>query len=139
MVSTIEAQRPEVELNRLRVLLANRPRMLREVVQRQLEQQPGIEVVGEETDPLAVIALVGKRSIDAVILTAPPHGQDPPLCRVLLEEHPRLVVLGISTTGEPILYRLAIQREPLVGADAGDLAAALRAGVRGALEPHTAH
>ncbi len=80
-------------MTKIRVLLANRPRLMREVVREIIERQDDMEVVGEVLDPLDILMAVREAEVDAVIL-ALKGSEDTGLCSHLLAEYPDLTIVA---------------------------------------------
>ena len=91
-------------MKKIRILLANRPRMMREVVREMIEAQPDMEVVGEVLDPLELIVAVRETEADAVIL-ALEGSEEPGLTSHLLAEYPKLTILGLPSRGKTAFVR----------------------------------
>ncbi|MGB7847638.1 MAG: hypothetical protein WBL63_18650 [Candidatus Acidiferrum sp.] len=80
----------------IRVLVANRPRLMRELILTTFADQPDIEIVGEVTDELEISANV-KRTLPNFVVIALDHpGQRPRICDDLLREHPGVRVIGVA-------------------------------------------
>lgn len=74
----------------VRVLVANRPRLMRELVLSTLSEQAGIRVVGEATNEQDVPALVAETKPDFLLIALDESHKRPALCDVLLKEFPAL-------------------------------------------------
>ena len=118
-------------MEKLRILLANQPRMHRELLRQLITQQLDMDVVAEELDPVQLLLTVRQTEADVVVLTLPKSGEDPGLCSHLLSEYPNLVVLALSgVQDDASLYRLEIVRQRLASTADGPLLAALRQATR---------
>jgi len=80
----------------IRVLVANRPRLLREVLVTTLEDQPWIQVVGEASENDDLSDLVDKRAPDLLIIALDDPGVRPPICDALLQTHPNLWIIAVA-------------------------------------------
>jgi AmiR/NasT family two-component response regulator len=80
----------------IRVLVANRPRLLRELVLTTLSEQPDIEVVGEAADELEIPALIERTHPDFLFIAQDEPRRRPPLCDVLLRQHPQLRIIAVA-------------------------------------------
>jgi DNA-binding NarL/FixJ family response regulator len=80
----------------IRVLVANRPRLLREVLVTTLEDQPWIEVVGEASENDDLSNLVDKSSPDLLIIALDDPAKRPPICDALLQTHPNLWIIAVA-------------------------------------------
>jgi len=114
-------------VDKVRVLLANRPKMLRDLLHRSIDAQPDMEVVGEETDPVELLLRVRETETDVVVVTLPGSGEDPGICSHLLFEYPALLVLAVSDKRDlAVLYRLSIDRHEIEGGRDEALLGAIR-------------
>jgi AmiR/NasT family two-component response regulator len=82
--------------NPVRVLVANRPRLLREMVLTALAEQSGIDVVGEADDEREVPAMVAKTQPDFLLIGMEEGRRRPRLCDVLLKQFPRLRIIAVA-------------------------------------------
>jgi chemotaxis response regulator CheB len=80
----------------IRVLVANRPRLLRELVLSTLSEQAGISVVGETDNEREVPALVAKTKPDFLVIALDEPQKRPPLCDVLLRDFPTLRIIAVA-------------------------------------------
>lgn len=80
----------------VRVLVANRPRLLRELVLATLSEQAGILVVGEAGDERDVPSLVAETKPDFLLIALDESQKRPPLCDVLLREFPALRIIAVA-------------------------------------------
>jgi len=85
-------------MTKIRVLLANRPRLMREVIRELINGQQDMEVVDEALDPVEVLVAARETKADAVIL-ATKDSEEPGLCSHLLVEFPNLTILGLASDG----------------------------------------
>jgi chemotaxis response regulator CheB len=83
----------------VRVLVANRPRLFRELVVSTLSKDAGIEVVGETANDKDVPSLVAKTKPDFVLITLDESRRRPPLCDQLLREFigVRIIAVALNT------------------------------------------
>ena len=112
----------------VKVLLANRPAVLRISLATLLQQQSDIEVVGTVLDLKELLIAVGDTQADVVVLTLPDSGEIPGICSHLLYEYPQLLILALSSARtKACIYRQAITVEPLADiSDEGILTAVRR-------------
>jgi chemotaxis response regulator CheB len=89
----------------IRVLVATRPRLLREMVLSTLSEQAGISVVGETDNERDVPSLVAETKPDFLLIALDEPQQRPPLCDLLLREFPALRIIAVaSNTNVGICY-----------------------------------
>ncbi len=114
-------------MDNVRVLLANRPRMLRESLRGMLERQADIEVTAVAPDPVELLAEVGRTEAEVVLVTLPESGGDPGICSHLLAQYPELLVIALSPVDErAVVFKQVITREELMPLAERDLLQAIR-------------
>lgn len=117
-------------MKKIKVLLANRPRMMREVFREIIERQSDMEVVGEVLDPLDILMAVREMEADAVIL-AVKDSEEPGLCSHLLSENPNLTILGLTSEGKSaFIEQLCPRRREIIDPSEGSILSALREAIR---------
>jgi chemotaxis response regulator CheB len=80
----------------IRVLVANRPRLLRELVLSTLSEQAGISIVGEAENELDVPSLVAQTKPDFLLIALDESKRRPPLCDQLLKKFPGLRIIAVA-------------------------------------------
>lgn len=94
----------------VRVLVANRPRLLRELVLSTLSEQAGIRVVGEARDEQDVRSLVAETKPDFLLIALDESQRRPVLCDVLLREFPALRIIAVApNTNVGIFYWASLE------------------------------
>jgi AmiR/NasT family two-component response regulator len=89
----------------IRVLVANRPRLLRELVLSTLSEQEGISIVGEVENELDVPSLVARTRPDFLLIALDESKRRPPLCDQLLKKFPELRIIAVApNTNVGIFY-----------------------------------
>ena len=89
----------------IRVLVANRPRLLRELVLSTLSEQEGISIVGEVENELDVPSLVAQTRPDFLLIALDESKRRPPLCDQLLKKFPELRIIAVApNTNVGIFY-----------------------------------
>jgi len=81
----------------VRVLVANRPRLLRELVLSALSEQAGISVVGEAEDEERVPSLVAETKPDFLLIALDEAKRRPALCDLLLKKFPTLRIIAVAS------------------------------------------
>jgi hypothetical protein len=79
----------------IRVLVANRPRLMRELILTTFSDQPDIEIVDEVPDEADIPAGVEKTHPDFVVITQDTLGEQPSVCDVVLRRHPDVRIIAI--------------------------------------------
>jgi hypothetical protein len=88
----------------IRVLVANHPRLMREIVLTTFADQPDIEIVGEVADESQISESV-KRTLPNFVVIALDHpGRRPHICDILLREHPEVRVIAVAPESNYIVY-----------------------------------
>ena len=80
----------------IRVLVAIRPRLMRELILNTFADQPDIEIVGEVTDEADVPAAVDSALPDFLVLSQEGTGERPSVCDVVLRQHPALRIVAVA-------------------------------------------
>ena len=83
-------------MHKLRVLVANRPRLMRELVLATIADQPDIEVVGETQDEAEITELVERIRPDVLIIALQEPETRPGICGFLLGRYPQMKILAIA-------------------------------------------
>ena len=92
-------------MRKLRVLVANRPHLMREAVLETLSNQPDLEVVGETGIDSEVAELVDATRPDCVIVALDENVTRLGLCGFLLGRYPQMKVLAVaSERGSSVVY-----------------------------------
>jgi chemotaxis response regulator CheB len=79
-----------------RVLMANQPKLMRELLVEMLEEESWIQIVGEVTKEAEIRDLVLKTSPDLLVVTAEKPGKRPAICDELLREFPSLRIIAVA-------------------------------------------
>ena len=81
---------------KIRVLVANRPRLMRDLVLATIGEQPDIEVVGETKDEAEITELVERLRPDYLIVALDEPEVRPGLCGFLLGRYPQMKILAVA-------------------------------------------
>jgi len=84
-------------MRNIRVLVANRPRLMRDLVLATIADQPDIEIVGEIEDETEIEAAVSQTAPDFLIVAFEQRSNllpDP--CNAILQNHPNLRIIAIA-------------------------------------------
>jgi two-component system response regulator DegU len=84
---------------RVRVLLANQPRFMRELVFAIIGDEPDIEVVGQAHEDSEVAEAVDRWRPDYLIMTLLKPEPQSVLCGFLLAKYPGMKILAVSVDG----------------------------------------
>lgn len=80
----------------IRVLVAIRPRLIRELMLNTFSEQPDIEVVGEIGDDADVPAAVDEKLPDFLVLSQEDVQHRPSICDQVLHKHPELRIIAVA-------------------------------------------
>lgn len=83
-------------MEKIRVLVANRPRLMRELVVATIADQPDIEIVGEIKDDSEIAHMTAESQPDFVIIALDRSDQRPTICDAILGRHPRIKVIALA-------------------------------------------
>jgi hypothetical protein len=83
-------------VDKIRVLVANRPRLMRELVVATLADQPDIEIVGETADESEITEHVDRMRPDCLIIALESPEARPGLCGFLLGRYPQMKILAVA-------------------------------------------
>lgn len=98
----------ENTVKRVRVLVANRPRLIRELITATIADQPDIEVVGEVPDGGDLIETVEQVRPDVLIVAMSDPGLNREQCGFLLGRHPEMRILVLAPEENRALFYWAI-------------------------------
>ena len=87
-----------------RVLVANRPKLMREVILTALADQPGVEIVGEVSDESDILPQVRATLPDLLVIALDENELRPPICDQVLREHPELRIIAVASRKNRTLY-----------------------------------
>jgi AmiR/NasT family two-component response regulator len=111
-------------VKRVRVLVANRPRLMRELVMATISDQPDIEVVGEVADGSDLIEAVEQVQPDVLILAMDEPEKRIGQCGFLLGRYPQMRILALAPEQNLGIFYWAsvdIRTKPLESSEAGIL------------------
>jgi DNA-binding NarL/FixJ family response regulator len=80
-----------------RILVANRPKLMREVILAALADQPGIEVVGEVSEEEQILKQVRDTHPDLLVIALDETEQRPAICDRVLQERPDLRIIAVAS------------------------------------------
>jgi DNA-binding NarL/FixJ family response regulator len=91
-------------VEKIRVLVANRPRLMRELVLATVSDQADIEVMGEIKEDSEIASVVEEYLPDFVIIALDHPGERPALCRDLLLRYPQIKILALAPEQNSSMY-----------------------------------
>jgi AmiR/NasT family two-component response regulator len=113
-------------VKRVRVLVANRPRLMRELVLAVIADQPDIEVIGEVQDENQLTEMIEDAQPDVLILTLDDADKRIAQCGFLLGRYPQMKIIALAPEKNRGLFYWAtvdVRTKPLESSEAGLLSA----------------
>lgn len=83
-------------MSAVRVLVANKPRLMQELVLATISDQPDIEIVGQVQNDAEIETAVEQTRPDFLIVALDKSDRLPDFCRTVLENHPHMKIIGIA-------------------------------------------
>jgi len=120
----VEERRRSISLKRVRVLVANRPRLMRELVLATFADQPDIEIVGEVHEGQILTDIVEEARPDVLILALDNTPTIIAEIGFLLGRHPQMRILALAPEENRGAYYWAaidIRTKPLESSEASIL------------------
>ena len=108
----------------VRVLVANRPRLMRELVMATISDQPDIEIVGEIPDESEVGGAVDQMQPDFLIVALDRQDRLPDFCEAILQSHPNIKIIAIAADRNSTVFywaSLRVQSNQIEASEAGVL------------------
>jgi len=91
-------------VDKIRVLVANRPRLMKDLVLATIGDQPDIEVVGETQDEAEITELVERTRPDCLIIAMEESQGVPELSGFLLGRYPHMKILALAAERNRGIY-----------------------------------
>jgi DNA-binding NarL/FixJ family response regulator len=113
-------------VKRVRVLVANRPRLMRELVLAVIADQPDIEVIGEVQDENVLAEAIDEAQPDVLILALDDADKGIAQCGFLLGRYPQMKILALAPERNRGIFYWAtvdVRTKPLESSEAGILSA----------------
>ncbi len=113
-------------MKRVRVLVANKPRLMREMVIETIADQADIEIVGEVVNERELNDIVEQTQPDVLILSLEEPERPLGQCGFLLGLYPRMKILALAPEKNRGVYYWAmvdIRNKPVESSEAGVLGA----------------
>lgn len=113
-------------MNPIRVLVANRPRLIRELVMATISDQPDIEIVGEIQQEAELEHAVEETHPDFLIVALEKSNSLPDVCESILRSHPQMRVIAIASDRNSSMFywtSLSIKSNQIEASEAGVLSA----------------
>lgn len=91
-------------MHRIKVLVANQPRLMRDLVVATVSDQPDIEVVDVLDDEALILECIEQKHPDFLIIGLDRSDARPPLCDVLLDRFPHLCILALASDRNSTIF-----------------------------------
>src|SRR5260370_7671762 len=89
----------------IRVLVANQPRLMRELMVATISEQPDIEIVGEVEEDSELVSTVEKTRPDFLIVALEKFNRLPQVGHSILQPYPQMKVIAVSShPNRPMFY-----------------------------------
>ena len=80
----------------IRVLVANRPKLMREVIIETFTDQPDITIVGEVAEESEILSRIEETRPDVLFIALNDELERPAVCDTILRSHPEMNVFGVA-------------------------------------------
>lgn len=107
-----------------RVLVANRPRLMRELLMSTISDQPDIEIVGEIQEESNISKAVDDAQPDFLIVALERQDRLPDFCQAILQSHPQLKIIAIAPDRNSTVFywaSLRVQSNQIEASETGVL------------------
>ncbi len=81
----------------VRILVANQPKLMRELIMATLSDEPGIEIVGEVSDEADIRHQVRQTEPDLLVIALDQPTKRPDICDTLLRDQPGLRIIAVAS------------------------------------------
>ncbi len=92
----------------IRVVVANRPRLMRDLVLETISEQPDIEIVAEIQNEEEIADVVEGTHPDFLIIALDETDRRPPLCDTLLRRYPEMKILALAPERNSSIFFWAV-------------------------------
>lgn len=91
-------------MRRIKVLIANQPRLMRDLVLATISDQADIEVVDVLEDEALIVECAEKKHPDFLIIGLDRSDTRPPVCDALLDRFPHLCILALAADRNSTIF-----------------------------------
>ncbi len=89
----------------IRVLVANRPKLMRELIIETFLEQPDIEVVGEVAEERDILSRIDETQPDFLFIAFDDPDERPAVCDAILRSHPEVSIIAVAAhTNRSVRY-----------------------------------
>ena len=94
----------------IRILVANQPRVMRELLLATLAERPDIEIVGEVANEAEIARTVKRTAPDLLVISLDELGQRPEICDAVLRAYPHVRIIAVANeTNHSVCYWASLQ------------------------------
>jgi DNA-binding NarL/FixJ family response regulator len=111
-------------MTQIRVLVANRPRLIRELMMATISDQPDIEIVGEVAEESGIKGAVDQTHPDFLIVALDGQDRLPGFCQSILQSHPQIKIIAIAPNRNSTVFywaSLRVQSNQIEASETGVL------------------
>jgi len=91
-------------VEKIKVLVANRPRLMRELVMATISDQPDIEVVGVLEEEELILQTIEQSQPEFLIIALDQSDSRPPICDFLLDRFPHMRILALAAERDSSIF-----------------------------------
>jgi len=91
-------------VDKVRVLVANRPRLMREAVRTALSRHADMEVVGEIEDELEILTALERTQAHCLIIAQEELGRRPAICDFVFDRYPHVKILAVAPGSDDSVF-----------------------------------
>jgi len=91
-------------MSAVRVLVANKPRLMQELVLAMISDQPDIEIVGQVQNEEEIENAITQTRPDFLIVALEKSDRLPRSCRTVLENHPQMKIIAIAPNRNSTIF-----------------------------------
>ena len=95
-------------MEKIRVLVACQPRLMREIVTEMISRQPDIEVIAEVQEENKIVHLAGELHPDWILIALDKPDQKPDICNSIFDHFPHIKVLALASERNNCIFYWAI-------------------------------
>ena len=91
-------------MDKVRVLVANRPRLMREAVRTALSRHADMEIVGELEDELEILPALERTQARCLIIAQDELGRRPSICDAVFDKYPHIKILAVAPGSDDSVF-----------------------------------
>ena len=91
-------------MNKIRILIANRPPLMREAVRTALSRHDDLEIVGELEDEREILPAIDRTKAQCLVTAQEEFGKRPAICDVVFEKYPHMKILAVAVGSDDSVF-----------------------------------